>query len=74
MKTIIEVRGASLQAVFLVALSIAMMVVDHRFQHLEIVRTNLSLAISPIKYLVSLPSTGGNWLGEWFTSHTELLN
>jgi rod shape-determining protein MreC len=74
MKTIIEVGGASLQAVFLIALSIAMMVVDHRYQHLEIVRTNLSLAISPIKYLVSLPSTGGNWLGDWFTSHTELLN
>jgi rod shape-determining protein MreC len=74
MKTIIEVRGSSVQALFLIVLSITMMVVDHRFQHLEIVRTNVSLALSPIRYLVSLPSTGGNWLGEWFTSHTELLN
>ena len=73
MKTIIEVRGASVLALFLIALSIAMMVVDHRFQHLEIVRANISLALSPIRYLVSLPSTGGNWLGDWFTSHTELL-
>ena len=74
MKTIIEVRGASLQAVFLIAVSIAMMVVDHRFQHLEVVRANISLVISPVKYLVSLPATAGNWVGDWFTSHTELLN
>ena len=73
MKTIIEVSGASVQAVFLIALCIAMMIVDHRFQHLEIVRSNISLALSPIRYLVSLPSTGSNWAGEWFTSHTELL-
>ena len=74
MKTIIEVRGASVQALFLIVLSITMMVADHRFQHLEIVRTNISLALSPIRYLVSLPSTGGNWLGDWVTSHTELLD
>ena len=74
MKTRLQARGASLQALFLIALSIAMMVVDHRFQHLEIVRTNISLALSPIRYLVSLPSTGGNWLGDWVTSHTELLD
>lgn len=70
----LQARGASLQALFLIAVSIAMMVVDHRFHHLEIVRTNISLALSPIRYLVSLPATGGNWLNDWFTSHTELLN
>jgi rod shape-determining protein MreC len=73
MKTIIEVRGATLQALFLIGLCIAMMIVDHRFQHLEIVRTNMSLALSPLRYLVSLPATGGNWLNDWFTSHTDLL-
>jgi rod shape-determining protein MreC len=74
MKTIIEVRGASIQAIFLIAVCIAMMVVDHRFQHLEIVRSNISLAISPLRYLVSLPATSGNWVNDWFTSHTDLLN
>jgi rod shape-determining protein MreC len=74
MKTIIEVRGASIQAVFLIAVCIAMMVVDHRFQHLEIVRSNISLAISPLRYLVSLPATSGNWVNDWFTSHTDLLD
>jgi len=73
MKTIIEVRGATLQALFLMGFCIAMMIVDHRFQHLEIVRTNISLALSPLRYLVSLPATGGNWLNDWFTSHTDLL-
>jgi rod shape-determining protein MreC len=74
MKTIIEVRGASIQAIFLIAVCIAMMVVDHRFQHLEIVRSNISLAISPLRYLVSLPAPSGNWANDWFTSHTDLLN
>ena len=73
MRTIIQARGASFHALFLMAFCIAMMVVDHRFQHLEVVRSNVSLAISPLRYLVSLPATAGNWLGDWFTSHTELL-
>ena len=50
-----------------------MMFVDHRFQHLEIVRSNISVALTPLKYLVSLPATAGNWLNDWFSSHTELL-
>ncbi len=58
MKILFQARGASLQALFLVVLSIVIMVVDHRFQHLEIVRSNISLAISPLRYLVSLPATG----------------
>jgi rod shape-determining protein MreC len=74
MKILFQARGASLQAVLLVVLSIAMMVVDHRFHHLEVVRSNISFAISPLRYMVSLPATAGNWLGDWFTSHTDLLN
>jgi len=70
----LQARGASLQALFFVVLCIAIMVVDHRFHHLEVVRANISLALSPLRYLVSLPATGGNWLSDWFTSHTELLN
>ena len=65
MKILFQARGASLQALFLVVLSIAVMVVDHRFNHLEIVRSNISLVISPLRYLVSLPATAGNWVGDW---------
>jgi rod shape-determining protein MreC len=74
MKILFQARGATLQALLLVVLSIAVMVVDHRFHHLEVVRSNISFVISPLRYLVSLPATAGNWLGEWFTSHTELMD
>ena len=74
MKILFQARGASLQALILVVLSIVFMVVDQRFQHLEVVRSNISLAISPLRYLVSLPATAGNWGGDWFTSHSDLLN
>lgn len=50
------------------------MVVDHRFHHLEIVRSNISLVISPLRYFVSLPAIAGNWLNDWSTAHTELLH
>ena len=50
-----------------------MMVVDHRFQHLEVVRSNITLALSPIRYFVSLPATAGNWVSDWFTAHSDLL-
>ena len=73
MKTLLQARGATLQALLLIVVCITMMVVDHRFQHLEVVRTNISLALTPLRYLVSLPATGGNWLNDWFKSHTELL-
>jgi len=70
----LQARGATLQALFFIVICITMMVVDHRFHHLEVVRTNISLVLTPLRYLVSLPATGGNWLNDWFTSHTELLN
>ena len=73
MKILCQARGAALQALFLVFLSIGIMVVDQRFNHLEVVRSNISAAISPLRYLVSLPATAVNWVGDWFTSHTELL-
>ena len=73
MNTRLQARGASVQALFLVGLSIAMMVVDHRYQHLEVVRTNVSVALTPLRYFVSLPATAGNWVGDWFTAHGELL-
>ncbi len=74
MKTLLQARGATLQALLLIVASITMMVVDHRFNHLEVVRANISLALAPLRYLVSLPATGGNWLNDWFTSHADLLD
>jgi rod shape-determining protein MreC len=50
------------------------MFVDQRFNHLEVVRSNISLALSPLRYLVSLPVITVNWANEWLSSHTEILN
>jgi rod shape-determining protein MreC len=69
----LQARGASLQTLFMVCFCITLMVVDHRFNHLEVVRSNISLALSPLRYLVSFPAQAGSWVGDWFTTHTELL-
>ena len=73
MKKLMQIRGVTLHAVFLVGCCMALMVVDHRFQHLETVRSNISLMLSPLRYFVSLPAIAGNWAKDWFTSHAELL-
>ena len=69
-----QARFVNLQTLLLVCLCISLMIVDHRYKHLEVVRSNISLALSPLKYLVSLPALTGNWAREWFTSHTELID
>jgi rod shape-determining protein MreC len=74
MKVLFQARGGSFLAIFLIGLCLAMMVVDHRFKHLEVVRSNISLALTPLRYLVCLPAPAGNWVHDWFTAHTELLN
>ncbi len=69
-----QTRVATMHTLILVCVCITLMIVDHRFNHLEAVRTNISLILSPLRYLVSLPALTGNWATEWFTSHNELLD
>ncbi len=68
-----QARVATVHALFLISFCIALMIVDHRFNHLEVVRSSISLVLSPLRYVVSLPTLTGSWASEWFTSHTELL-
>ncbi|MFT4650789.1 MAG: rod shape-determining protein MreC [Flavobacteriales bacterium] len=68
-----QARGINLQALLLISICIGLMFVDHRYNHLEIVRSKISLVLSPLRDLVSLPALGGEWANEWFTSHAELL-
>ena len=49
------------------------MLVDHRWNHLEQVRSTLSVAIYPLQYTASLPSRFGNWLSEISSSREELF-
>ncbi len=56
------------------ALSIAMMTLDHRFEMLREVRAAFSVALYPIHYLVNFPVTAGAWLGESFGTREALLS
>jgi len=69
-----RVYGNSVHTLLIAIICIALMYVDQRYNHLEIVRTNISAGLSPLRYLVSLPAITGNWAGDWLTAHTELLN
>ncbi len=69
-----QTRVATTHTLILVCVCIILMIVDHRFNHLEIVRSNISLMLSPLRYMVSLPAVTGSWAAEWFTSHNELLD
>jgi rod shape-determining protein MreC len=67
-------QNTLIRTLFLVSLSVALMFIDQRFNHLEVVRSNISLVLSPIRYLVSLPVITSNWANEWLSSHTDILN
>lgn len=69
-----QARGKVIPAIFLMILSISVMVVDHRFSHLESVRIGIAVLISPLRYLVSLPSQSGAWVSEWFQTHNSLVD
>ncbi len=49
------------------------MFVDQRFTHLESVRSGISILVSPLRYLVSLPAMSGAWVSEWFDTHNGLV-
>ena len=57
----------------LIILSVAMMTVDHHFNHLRKVRQSISVAMYPIEYLASLPGKVYSWSSESFSSRNKLL-
>ncbi|MFV2033445.1 MAG: rod shape-determining protein MreC, partial [Gammaproteobacteria bacterium] len=69
----LQTRGATIHVLLLVSISIALMVADHRQNYFEVVRSQLSLALSPLRYLVSLPALAGNWVSDWYVSQSDLL-
>lgn len=68
-----QARGKVIPTLFLIALCISVMFVDHRFTHLEGLRAGISVVISPLRYLVSLPAQSGAWVSEWFRTHNRLV-
>ncbi len=49
------------------------MTLDHRQKHLEAIRGAIAVAVYPIQYVVDLPVSAGNWLGENLVSRDQLL-
>jgi rod shape-determining protein MreC len=69
-----QARGKIIPTLFLMSLSMAVMFADHRFSHLESLRSGVAVIISPLRYMVSLPAQAGAWVSEWFRTHNTLVN
>jgi len=58
--------------VVLVILSSLMMTLDHRQNHLEGIRSTLSLLIYPLQYVINLPIAATQWLDDSLSSRESL--
>ncbi len=65
--------SATLRMLVLVAASIALMTIDHRWNHLEVVRSALSTLLYPLQYTIDLPIRFYYWSDEVFSTHQTLL-
>lgn len=67
-------RGPSLVARFLVlgALSVSLMVADHRYHYLDQVRAMVSGAVYPLQWLVDAPFRVSRWAREMLTDRSAL--
>ena len=66
-------RAANIRIVIFIVLSIAVMVLDHRFGHLDNLRSLLSTALYPVQYMVNLPVKLASSVKESAVSHQSLL-
>ena len=57
-----------------VILSLILLVVDHRFHHLQQLRSALAFLTYPLHYLADLPFTASRWLGETTSSRQTLMS
>ncbi|MEN8107801.1 MAG: rod shape-determining protein MreC [Pseudomonadota bacterium] len=71
---LIFAQGPSITARLIVcmSLSIALMTMDHRQNHLESLRAGLSLLVYPIQMAVELPDTVSGWFRESLASRRQL--
>ena len=59
--------------ILLGALSLSIMTLDHRFDHLRLVREQISLLIYPLRIVVDVPARLGTWGATAISSHRTLL-
>lgn len=65
--------AVTFRMIILVIASIVLMTVDHRWNHLEIVRSTLSHLLYPLQYTIDLPIRLYYWADETLSTHQTLL-
>ncbi len=65
-------QALGLRFLLLAALSIALLVVDHRDRHLDTVRKAIGAAVFPLRVIVDAPVSTWNWLAETTATRNEL--
>jgi len=65
--------SATVRMVVLVIASIALMIADHQWKSLELVRGALSTVLYPLQYTIDLPIRLYYWSDEAFSTHQTLL-
>lgn len=68
-------RGPSLSVrlAFVLALSLAAMIIDTKVENFATARTYLNSMVSPLQYIANLPGAMMNWSADRFTSRQQLL-
>jgi rod shape-determining protein MreC len=65
--------GPGLRLLLIAGACIALMVLDHRDQHLKEIRRYLGAAVHPLQQLADAPFAAGRWVSENFATRTELI-
>ena len=58
--------------VLLVVLSLFLMSIDHKQQHLQTLHSGLAIVVAPLRYIANLPSNAGHWISETLESRQQL--
>jgi rod shape-determining protein MreC len=73
-KPLFDRESSSLTRLLVVTVvSVVLMTVDQRAQHLEALRSVLSTLVYPLQVAVDLPIQAGNWTAEYFSSRDRLI-
>ncbi len=67
-----RIPALGIRVLALVFLSILLMYLDHRENHLNAVRKTIDVAVYPVRLVVDAPFRFWNWLGEATTSRSDL--
>lgn len=67
-----RIPALGLRALALIFISIALMYLDHRENHLDGIRRGIGVAVYPIRLVVDAPVRLWEWLGESTTSRNQL--